>query len=140
MTLARTNGELITQTNMPLYGPQWSQGQQLLWRYARKGDVLTLMLKVAKEGHFDLSAAFTKAPDFGAFKLTAGGQLLKSRLDLYHHGVVHSGAVQLGRVKLKAGENPFEMTILERNPKSYNDFFGLDWIRLVPVSQKDSPE
>ena len=49
------------------YGPQWSQDKQLLWRNARKGDVLSLMFKVAKEGEFDISAAFAKAPDFGAF-------------------------------------------------------------------------
>jgi eukaryotic-like serine/threonine-protein kinase len=93
LTLVRPKGALFTQTNMQEYGPQWSQNRQLLWRFARKGDVLALILKVAKEGEFDISAGFTEAPNFGAFSVAVEGQLLNCRLDLYNQHVIHSGVI-----------------------------------------------
>ncbi len=133
LTLVRPKGALSTQTNMQEYGPQWSQNRQLLWRFARKGDVLALILKVAKQGEYDISAGFTEAPSFGAFSVAVEGQLLNCRLDLYNQHVIHSGEIPLGKVKLNVGEHPFEMTILERNSKSSNDCLGLDWVKLSPV-------
>ena len=73
-TLAKPSGDLLTQTNMRDFGTHWSQGKQLLWQRTRKGDVLLLNIPVPSAGQFDLSAAWTRAPDYGIVGFSVADQ------------------------------------------------------------------
>ena len=136
--VSRSAGYTLPQWDMAGFGPHWSRGGQLLWLPPGKGDVLTLNLPVEEAGEFDLSAALTRAPQFGVVSLDVDGQRLSGPLDLYNPKVVHAGEVPLGRVKLKRAENHLNISIVDKNPKSVSYGVGLDWIKLQPVRSQDS--
>jgi HEAT repeat protein len=138
--ISRTAGDAFPQVNMSSFGWQWTQGSQLFWTRAGQGAGLTLDLPVGEGGEFDISAAFTKAPDYGIVSLVVEGHRLQEPIDLYSPEVIHSGEMPLGRVRLKGGKNRLEVTILDKNPKSSGHAFGLDWIRLLPVLPKGPSE
>jgi len=47
--------------------------------------------------------------------------------------VVHSGPIELGHVLLPTGDQPLNLLIVGKNPKSTGFLVGLDWVKLVPV-------
>jgi hypothetical protein len=128
-----SSGDVVVQSSMSTFGPQWSRGQQLLWERNATGDRLHLAIPVESGGRFEVSAAFTKGPDCGTFGLVVEGQRLGNAIHLYSPIVAHSGEVHLGRVELKAGENLLEVSNLGKDAKSSDTRFGLDWIKLFPV-------
>ncbi len=136
-SFSRPKGALGTQLNMGDFGPQWSKGQQLIWQYAGKRDVLKLFLPAEKDAVFEISVGLTAGPDYGVFNLAVEGQHIKGPLDLYSAKVYHTGELSCGRVKLKQGDNLLEITIVDKNPKSSAFLFGLDWIKLTPVPAKE---
>jgi eukaryotic-like serine/threonine-protein kinase len=138
VAVTRPTGVVITQQNMTDFGPQWSKGKQLLWQRTGKGDVLKLILPAEGEGVFDISVALTVGPDFGIVSLAIDGKPVKGPLDLYSSRVHHTGELSCGRVKLKRGDNLFEVTIVDKNPKSSATQFGFDWIKLAPVRAKET--
>ena len=125
-------GEVPNQ-DMGSWGEAWSGGAQLWWTGAHAGQSLTLELPVAKPGPQAITAAFTRAPDYGIVSLTLDGKPLGAPVDLYARRVVHAGALKLGRVDLDAGKHVLELTITGKNPKSTNTLVGMDWVKLEPV-------
>jgi hypothetical protein len=104
---------------------------------------------VRSAGTYDVSAAFTRAGDYGIAALAPDGRPLGEPMDLYtpYPRVVSSGPVAFGTVELSAGSHVLTVTEVDKNPKSTAYFFGLDWIRLTRVgpgreagpSRHDSP-
>jgi hypothetical protein len=139
VTLARPNGQVGIQSNMRDFGPYWSQGKQLIWERAAKGDVLKLFLPAPSEGTYELLAAFTTAPDFGIVSVSVEEKQVKGPLDLYSPKVLSTGELSCGKVNLKKGNNRLEITILGKNPKSSGSIFGLDWVKIIPVRSSNPP-
>jgi hypothetical protein len=131
--LSKTAGD-VTKQAMGGFGEGWSGDTQLIWPAREPDAKLELELPVAKAGTYDLTAAFTKAGDYGAFGLSLDGKPLRS-IDLYEPAprVVHSGPVPLGTVTLDAGNHVLGVRATGKNPGSASYLFGLDWIKLTPV-------
>jgi D-arabinan exo alpha-(1,3)/(1,5)-arabinofuranosidase (non-reducing end) len=133
---SKSSGDVSNQ-DMLGFGEQWSGARQLWWVCREKGSKLLLELPVAALGDYDISAAFTKAGDYGIAALAIDEQPLGEPIDLYapHPQVLHSGPIALGERTLTAGAHTLTVTMVDKNPKSSSYLFGLDWIKLARVTQ-----
>jgi hypothetical protein len=120
---AKTAGDVPGQDMTP-FGDAWSGARQLWWVGGGPGAKLDLELPVKAAGTYALSAAFTKAGDYGTIQLTLDGDALGKPVDLYEPAprVIHTGDVLLGTATLAAGPHTLTVTITGKNEKSTNGF------------------
>jgi hypothetical protein len=130
--LAQTDGEVPNQV-MIGFGDQWSGGCQLWWVCRKQGATLDLELPEPAPGEYDVSAAFTRAGDYGIATFSLDGQPLGEPVDLYAPSpqVLHTGSIDLGHVHLGPAPHTLRVTMTGKNPASTSFLFGLDWIRFV---------
>jgi len=138
---ARTAGDLPNQDMLP-FGDAWSGGRQLWWLVHQPGAKLDLELPVKTAGTYSLSAAFTRAGDYGIVKLAVDGEPLGKAIDLYAPApaVIHTGDVPLGMTTLSAGTHILSITLTGRNPRSADYLVGMDWIKLTPAPAGSFPD
>lgn len=137
MSVLRRTGGNVQAQDMLEFGDAWSHAKQLWWTSAKPGDVLELGFKVEKAGAYELIVAMTKAVDYGQFRLSVNGTPVGDVIDLFNNGVIHTGKVSLGEVRLKRGQNTLRVEVVGTNPASSGDryMFGLDFIKLIPVQK-----
>jgi hypothetical protein len=137
---ARSSGEVPNQDMSP-FGDAWSGGRQLWWYVHEPGAKLDLDLPVKTSGAYALSAAFTKAGDYGTIQLAIDGKPLGKAIDLYEPfpSVIHTGDRPLGTVTLNAGSHTLSISLTGKNAKSTDYLVGMDWIKLTPVATNSSP-
>ena len=129
--LSKTGGNAAEQ-DMSGYEGNWSNGAHLWWTGAKPGDKLELALPVAKAGHYELTAQLTKAIDYGIVQLSLDGQPLGGPIDLYHDGVVATGALDFGAHELSAGVHKLGVEIVGANAKAVKSYmFGLYYVKLT---------
>ena len=116
--------------DMGHYGPGWSNEAQLFWTRGKPGDRLALALPVKEAGAYRLVAQMTKAIDYGTVQFSLDGQPLGGPQDLFHLGVIATGAVELGTRELTAGDHRLAVEIVGKNEKATAMFFGLDYVKL----------
>ncbi len=135
----RQAGEVPNQDMLP-FGDAWSAGNQLWWVVHEPNARLDLELPVKSAGSYALSAAFTKAGDYGTVQITLDGKPLGKAIDLYEPApaVVHTGEVPLGTSTLNAGLHTLSIILAGKNPKSTNYLVGIDWFKLSPASNSSS--
>lgn len=133
LRVVEVGGGEVPNQDMASFGEAWSGGAQLWWLSARAGQSLTLELPVAKGGPQAITAAFTRAPDYGIVALEIDGKPLGRTIDLYAKQVEHTGALKLGTADLAAGNHTLKITITGKSPKSTNTLVGMDWIKLEPA-------
>ena len=128
-------GEVPGQDMLP-FGDAWSAGRQLWWLVHQPGAKLDLELPVKSAGTYTISAAFTKAGDYGIVQLAVDGKPLGKPIDLYEPapGVVHTGDVTLGHGNFQRRPSLDECRPHGKNARSTNFLVGMDWIRLTPVT------
>ena len=128
---AKTAGDVPNQDMLP-FGDAWSAGSQLWWLVHEPRRRLDLELPVKTAGTYALSAAFTKAGDYGTVQLALDGKPLGKPIDLYapFPAVIHTGDVLLGTATLDAGSHTLSITLTGKNPRSTNYLVGMDWIKL----------
>jgi hypothetical protein len=126
-----SSGEISVQ-QMDAFPGEYSGGAQLWWRPERAGETLTIELPVKDAGEYNLIGHFTKAADYAQIEVKIG-DAEPTKIDLYHDGVIPSGAISLGKVKLRAGKNLMTITTTGKNQKSSNYLIGLDAIELKPA-------
>lgn len=133
---SKTAGDVPNQ-DMLSFGDAWSGGRQLWWLVHEPGARLDLELPVKEAGTYAISAAFTKAGDYGTMKLELDGKPLEKELDLYvpFPSVVHTGDVPLGTAALHEGAHTLSIILTGKNAKSTNYLVGMDWIKLTRQSQ-----
>ena len=88
------------------------------------------------DGLYQVSAAFTKAVDYGIFGLSPDGQPLGSRpFDLFQKvGVSQTGELPLVSLELEKGEAVLGVRSLGANPEAVKGvIFGLDFARLTKI-------
>ncbi|WP_165228389.1 glycoside hydrolase family 172 protein [Aquisphaera insulae] len=131
--LSKTAGDISNQP-MTGFSDGWSGDDQLWWRPAEAGARLELEIPVEKAGTYALSAAFTKACDYGIFELTLDGKPLRE-IDLYaaKPNVLHTGAVPLGTAALEPGNHVLAAKAAGKNAASVGYMLGLDWVKLTPA-------
>jgi hypothetical protein len=130
--LKKSAGEVPNQEMLP-WGMEWSGARQLWWTGAPQDAVLELALPVESRGSYDISAAFTRAPDYGQIALALDGKPLGEPIDLFAPKVEHSGPIRLGRATIEPGEHHLTLTITGRNALSHGTLVGVDWFKLTPV-------
>ena len=93
-------------------------------------------------GDLLLSAAFTKAGDYGVVQLALDGKPLGKPIDLYEpsHAVIHSGDLPLGNATLDAGTHTLSIVLAGKNAKSTNYLVGMDWVKLTPIPKPSARE
>ncbi|HEY3265571.1 MAG TPA: DUF2961 domain-containing protein [Armatimonadota bacterium] len=128
-----TEGEVSEQT-MEGWPGQWSNGSQLWWLPSKAGTSLTITAPAPAAGDFDVTGYFTKAKDYGTFRVLVNGKALDAPLNLYNADVTASGPVSLGRVTLTAGPNTVLVQCTGKDARSEGYLFGLDAIVLKPAS------
>lgn len=111
----------------------WSDDSQLWWTQGQLGDRIVLQFEIAKSGLYAVSAVFTKAHDYGDFRVKLNGEVVLESIDLYHEDtVVTTGDVSLGKHDLKAGLNQLVVELIGVNPAaSPGKMFAIDHLRLV---------
>lgn len=128
--VSKTGGETQIQA-IPQFN--WSSGKQLWWIDGEPGDRLVLAFSVPTGGTYELSAALTKAVDYGIVQLSLDGKSLGNPIDLYNDGVIWH-VYSLGRHQLTAGDHELIVEIAGAHPKAVpRHMFGLDYIKLDPV-------
>jgi hypothetical protein len=129
---SKTGGRTVIQ-NIPKF--RWSNDRQLWWVDTKIGDRLVIEFPVKQAGRYKVSAALTKAPDYGIVKLQVNAAPA-GRFDLYHTIVDHD-LHPLGVFDLKAGPNRLTIEMTGINPKSLQRRrFGLDYLLLQPDDAK----
>ncbi len=112
----------------------FSKDAHLWWRGAKAGDTLVLAVPVAEAGNYKVTAAFTKANDYGIVQATLDDQKLGEPFDGYATRVESSGPLELATVKLAAGEAKLRFVILGKHEKAKPGYMvGLDYLRLEKV-------
>ncbi len=129
--LEKTGDGTTEAQNAPEH--KWSGSQQVWWKDGKPGDTLVLALPVEKAGKYKLSAALTKAIDYGIVQLSLDGKKLGEPIDLINSGVV-TKLYDLGTHDLTSGEHRLSIEITGTNPKAIKrHMFGIDYLKLDPV-------
>ncbi len=106
-----------------------SSGKQLWWRDAKPGDVLELVLPVAKAGRYELTGRFCFARDYGIHEIEVLGR--KTQIDFF--GDLNWRMQSLGVYDLPKGKVKVKVTLIGANPKADpRCMFGLDYFKLDP--------
>jgi hypothetical protein len=115
-------------------GVVWSANAQLLFKATKVGDYLILTINVPAAGTYSLSAAMTKAHDYGIVSLAVNGAKLGQPFDGYNSYVTVNRAVQFGSVQLSAGTHQLTFTLVGKNPSSISYVAGIDYLQLVKTN------
>ncbi len=118
--------------NMGGFGTQWSGKAQLWWTGAKPGNSLTISLPVENAGTYHLTAALTKARDYGIIDVTLDGKPIAIAWDGYNPlKVIHSANLDWGTHHLTAGEHRLTFTIKGAHPDAAKGYMvGLDYVKL----------
>ena len=131
--LAKTAGNPHEQ-DLSGHTGDWSNGAHLWWTGSKPGDKLDLALNVKEAGKYKLTAAMTKARDYGIAQLLLDDQKLGAPIDFYDPEVVPTGPIVLGEHELSAGQHRLTIEITGANPKAVKSYMtGLDYVKLEPV-------
>jgi hypothetical protein len=137
---AMSSGDVPNQDMAP-FGDAWSGDRQLWWVVHKPGAKLELELPVKTAGTYAISAAFTKAGDYGSVQLAIDDKPLGRAIDLYepYPSVIHTGDRPLGMVTLDSGSHTLSITLTGKNPKSTDYLVGIDWVKLTPAATGSFP-
>jgi hypothetical protein len=125
-------GNVETQ-DMTGYGRgKWRNNDHLWWTDAKPGDKLDLGVNVMKNGTYKVSAALTKAIDYGIVQLYLDGKKLGEPIDLFNRGVIRTDPpIQLGTHELTEGKHKLTVEIVGANEKAIKRYmFGIDELKL----------
>ena len=127
--IERTGGDLELQGWAGL-----SNEKHLWWRDGGVGGRIVLGFDVEQAGEYRVFARFLTANDYGRHKLTINEQPAAEPIDLYSPNVRATEDMELGRFKLKAGENRLTVEVVGANERALpRHMFGLDYLRLEPA-------
>ena len=101
---ASASGGTLQTMDMAEYDGSWSGDAQLSWRDAEVGDRLTLTIVAPETKEYSLEGYFTRSADYGDVRVLLAGREL-AVIRGYATAGVPTGAIRLGRVHLKKGEN-----------------------------------
>jgi hypothetical protein len=96
----------------------WSEGRQLWWVEGRPGGRLTLPLRAPAAGSYELIGRFTRARDYGDFRVHVNGRALGPLVSGYAPDVGITGPVSFGRVALRSGVNVVEVEIVGKDARA----------------------
>jgi len=127
-------------------GYDWTGDGQLLFRPAVDNGGLELEFNVDTEEYRGLVLRFTRAEDYGIYRVLVDGKNIADfegrealrMVDLYSPGL-SVGDVYIGSLRLAAGKQVLRLECVGRNPDSQGRLLGLDSVRLRERWQKKRP-
>jgi len=72
---------------------------------------------------------FTKASDYGSFKIKLNGKSSGKVIELNHDSLVLQN-ISLGKVQLNKGQNKLEIIVVKTGSDPKKAFFGLDYLEI----------
>lgn len=112
----------------------WSNNQQLWWMDGGTNGQLKAEFEIAKAGVYTITGNFTKAIDYGNFKLMINDQPAQIHFKGYHSGKpvsVTTELVNLGQFQLQEGINTLQVTITGKQPAAKPRFMvGIDYLKI----------
>lgn len=132
LKVLEAKGGSVKVQGMGGFGNKWSNGKQLWWAGAKPGGTLTLALPVTTKGKYKLTAALTKARDYGIIDVALDGKPVATGWDGFNFPtVLHSDELDWGTHDLEAGEHKLTFTITGANPQAVKSHMvGLDYVKL----------
>ena len=134
VTTAKANAGKAASQAMANFGASWSGSSQLFWTGAGKNATLTLNIWVEKAGDYKLTAALTKARDYGDISFIANNKKC-GEFSGYNNGVILKIA-EIDTATLKEGYNQILVRITEKNATATNYYVGIDYIMLTETPSK----
>lgn len=133
LKVVKAAGKARPQSMKNFKGSAWGGDSHLWWTGASPGDELDLEFSVPDEGDYEVSAALTKAVDYGIFSLSLDGKVvLLMEVDLFNKAVVNTGKIPLGNHKLTKGTHILNVKVTGSNPAAvHRHMFGIDYLKLV---------
>lgn len=129
-TGARVTGGRVEVQDMEPFDGIWGGDAQLWWVEATPGNRLTLILDVPEAGTYELLGFFTRAGDYGIFRLHLAGEPLQPLVDGFSRTVEPTGPISFGRRRLDRGPIELQVELIGRDARSsgYSDGFlvGID--------------
>jgi hypothetical protein len=118
-------------------GYDWTGGGQLLFRPSSDRPVLELEFDIEKEDYRGLVLRFTKAGDYGIYRILLDGKNVADiekkdwlrSVDFYSEMLTVSD-VYVGSLRLAKGKHVLRLEGVGRNPLSKGGLLGLDSVRL----------
>jgi len=136
LKVAEVNRGTVQQQGMGDFkADTWSNGTQLWWTKGEPGDRVVIQFGNEVAGLYEVFAVFTKAHDYGTFRVKLNGETGLEEIDLFNkNAVITTGDVSLGKHEIKAGLNQLIVELLGANPAaSPGKMIGIDHLKLVPV-------
>jgi len=121
-----------------------SDKAHLQWRDAAHGNTLDLALPVSKTRRYRIWTQLVQAVDHGIVQLSLNGTPVGSPINLYHNGMVPTGALNQGVHMLNQGDHVLRIEMISEDEKFENKIgCGLDYVWLEPLednAQLEVPE
>ena len=129
-----TGGRLSVQ-DMGAFQDQWGNDTQLWWIDGRPEDKLEIPIRVEQKGVYELVGFFTRARDYGIFRVLVNGEPTGNLVDGYNKDVKASGPQFLGKIPFKKGNNTITIQLVGKDTRSsgYGDGYlvGIDGFLLI---------
>ncbi|MFA5814850.1 MAG: glycoside hydrolase family 172 protein [Bacteroidales bacterium] len=112
----------------------WSNNAQLWWMDGGPKGLLKAEFEMAQEGDYTITGNFTKAIDYGDFKMMINDQPVEMVFKGYHNQAgkpVITELVRLGKFHLKQGINTLQIEIIGKQPKAVGRYMvGIDCLKI----------
>jgi hypothetical protein len=112
----------------------WSNNAQLWWMDGGLKGSLRAEFEIANEGEYTITGNFTKAVDYGNFRILINDQYSDRQFQGFHtdkEKPVVTQKVALGKFKLNKGINTVQIEITGINPKAVARYMvGIDYLQI----------
>jgi hypothetical protein len=126
---AKATAGSVEKQEMPGLLDVWSDGAQLAWTGAKKGDTLDFVINIPKAGDYSMTAYVGHGPDYGCCLVSIAGQPLGYNDNAYDPEP-HNVRQDWGQATLPAGPCHITIKQLDTDGRSQGTRFGLDVIDL----------
>ena len=124
-----TNADMDMERQSSCCGATWSGGAQLWLKPSAKGQFAEFSVDVAKVGSYELDLAYSKAGDYGNFRVILDGKAL-GEFEGHHADGVVTAEGSLGSVRLQAGKHTLRFESKGKGAASTGLFIGVDYLEM----------
>jgi hypothetical protein len=122
---AKATAGKVEKQEMPGYLDVWSDGAQLAWTGAKKGDTMDFVINIPKAGDYNITAYVGHGPDYGAYNVAVAGAPLGFNDNAYDPED-HNVRQDWGSHTLPAGPCHITIKQMDTDSRSKGTRFGLD--------------
>ena len=123
-----TTKGILTTLYLPDVG--WSADEQFWQLDGAIGESIEFKVKRTKAEEKNLIVRVTKDKDYANIQFYFNGKKVGDVIDCYYAKVIVSDEINLGKVKIKKGENTLKIKIVGATPKNIKRYMvGLDYVK-----------